>query len=152
MLSNNIKIKICQKHLARKFTLFEQNALQQCRFRANVFFKKMICPKRDIQQNVLGPKPGNLCATVPISVKRVFWEWVSPNLGHPTECFHRNICVDVPKTVKRVFGKWVSPNLGHQHVVKAGPKGSDVIAKSIWKIKNWKHLRSDSMCFSASSY
>jgi hypothetical protein len=36
-----IKIKICQKLLARKFTLFEQNA-------------------------------GNLCATVPISGKRVF--------------------------------------------------------------------------------
>jgi hypothetical protein len=28
------------------------------------------------------PKPGNICATVPISAKRVFWENVSPFLGH----------------------------------------------------------------------
>jgi hypothetical protein len=72
MLLKIIKIKICQKLLARKFTLFEQNALQQCRFQANVFSKKMICPKRDIRWNVLGPKPGNLCATVPKTGKRVF--------------------------------------------------------------------------------
>ena len=52
MLSNNIKIKICQKLLARKFTLFEQNALQQYRFYANVFSGNEFCPKRDIQQNV----------------------------------------------------------------------------------------------------
>jgi len=52
MLSNNIKIKICKKLLARKFTLFEQNALQQCRFRANVFSGNEFCRNRDIQQNV----------------------------------------------------------------------------------------------------
>jgi hypothetical protein len=30
MLSNNLKIKMCQNLLARKFTLFEQNAGNLC--------------------------------------------------------------------------------------------------------------------------
>ena len=51
-------------------------------FRPNVFSGKMFPRFWDIRQNVLDPKPGNLCATVPISAKRVFWENVSPFLGH----------------------------------------------------------------------
>jgi hypothetical protein len=43
-------------------------------FRPNVFSGNEFSRFWDIRQNILDPKPGNLCATVPISAKRVFWE------------------------------------------------------------------------------
>jgi len=51
-------------------------------FRPNVFSGKMFPRFWDIRRNVLDSKPGNLCATVLKRTKRVFWENVSPFLGH----------------------------------------------------------------------
>jgi hypothetical protein len=56
--------------------------VQQSSKGRNVFSGKMFSRFWDIRQNVLDPKPGNLCATVLKRTKRVFWENVSPFLGH----------------------------------------------------------------------
>ena len=86
------------------------------------------------------PKPGNICATVPISAKRVFWENVSPFLGHPTKCFglktRKYLCNSPQKDETCFLGKCF-PEFGTCMRGKLG-LGSDVIAKNNMKIKKLK--------------
>ena len=65
---------MCKTILAENMHKMLEIFVQQCRFRANVFSGNEFPRIRDIRQNVSRPNLGNLCATVPISGKRVFWE------------------------------------------------------------------------------